>query len=60
MARKQERIIKWLSAAQAAEKVDEPGLGEIIRRLAREYDGTNPKYDGTNPIEQSGDPPKSK
>jgi 8-oxo-dGTP pyrophosphatase MutT (NUDIX family) len=50
---KQERIIKWLSAAQAAEKVDEPGLGAIIRRLAR-------KYDGRTPIEQSGDPPKSK
>jgi 8-oxo-dGTP pyrophosphatase MutT (NUDIX family) len=50
---KQERIIKWLSASQAAEKVDEPRLGAIIRRLAR-------KYDGRNPIEQSGDPPKSK
>src|SRR4029453_6714807 len=50
---KQERIIKWLSASQAAEKVDEPRLGEIIRRLAR-------KYDGRNPIEQSGDPIKSK
>jgi hypothetical protein len=50
---KQERIIKWLSASQAAEKVDEPRLGEIIRRLGR-------KYDGANPIEQSGDSPKSK
>jgi 8-oxo-dGTP pyrophosphatase MutT (NUDIX family) len=36
---KQERIVKWLSASQAAEKVDEPTLGEIIRRLARKYDG---------------------
>jgi 8-oxo-dGTP pyrophosphatase MutT (NUDIX family) len=36
---KQERIFKWLSASQAAEKVDEPTLGEIIRRLARKYDG---------------------
>ena len=50
---KQERIIKWLSASQAAEKVDEPRLGAIIRRLVR-------KYDGRSPIEQSGDPPKSK
>jgi 8-oxo-dGTP pyrophosphatase MutT (NUDIX family) len=50
---KQQRIVKWLSASQAAEKVNEPGLGDIIRRLAR-------KYDGANPIEQSGDPPKSK
>ena len=50
---KQERIIKWLSASQAAERVDEPGLGAIIRRLAR-------KYDGRIPIEQSGDPSKSK
>jgi 8-oxo-dGTP pyrophosphatase MutT (NUDIX family) len=32
---KQERIVKWLSASQAAEKVDEPTLGEIIRRLAQ-------------------------
>jgi 8-oxo-dGTP pyrophosphatase MutT (NUDIX family) len=36
---KQERIVKWLSASQAAEKVDESTLGEIIRRLARKYDG---------------------
>jgi 8-oxo-dGTP pyrophosphatase MutT (NUDIX family) len=36
---KQERVIKWLSASQAAEKVDEPMLGQIIRRLARKYDG---------------------
>jgi hypothetical protein len=34
---KQERIVKWLSASQAAEKVKEPMLGEIIRRLARRY-----------------------
>jgi 8-oxo-dGTP pyrophosphatase MutT (NUDIX family) len=50
---KQERIVKWLSASQAAEKVHEPRLGEMIRHLAR-------KYDGRNPIEQSGDPRKSK
>jgi 8-oxo-dGTP pyrophosphatase MutT (NUDIX family) len=50
---KQERTVKWLSASQAADKVDEPKLGAIIRRLAR-------KYDGRNPIEQSGDQPKSK
>jgi len=36
---KQQRIVKWLSASQAAEKVNEPRLGEIIRRLARKYDG---------------------
>jgi len=36
---KQERIVKWLSPSQAAEKVDEPRLGQIIRRLARKYDG---------------------
>jgi 8-oxo-dGTP pyrophosphatase MutT (NUDIX family) len=35
---KQERVVKWLSASQAAEKVKEPMLGEIIRRLARKYD----------------------
>ena len=34
---KQERVVKWLSASQAAEKVKEPMLGEIIRRLARRY-----------------------
>jgi hypothetical protein len=34
---KQERIVKWLSASQAAETVKEPMLGEIIRRLARRY-----------------------
>ena len=38
---KQERVIKWLSASQAAEKVDEPRLGQIIRRLARKYDGAD-------------------
>lgn len=36
---KDERLVKWLSASQAAEKVSEPELGEIIRRLARRYDG---------------------
>ena len=36
---KQERVIKWLSASQAAEKVGEPMLSEIIRRLARKYNG---------------------
>ena len=30
---------QWLSPSQAAEKVDEPMLGQIIRRLARKYDG---------------------
>src|SRR6516164_9036277 len=35
---KQERVVKWLSASQAAEKVSEPRLSEIIRRLARRYD----------------------
>src|SRR5256886_12871335 len=34
---KQERVVKWLSASQAAEKVTEPMLSEIIRRLARRY-----------------------
>jgi len=33
----QERRIKWLSASKAAEKVKEPMLGKIIRRLARGY-----------------------
>jgi len=33
---KEERKVKWLSAARAAEKVGEPRLGEIIRRLARQ------------------------
>jgi 8-oxo-dGTP pyrophosphatase MutT (NUDIX family) len=36
---KEERVIKWLSASEAAKKVDEPMLGQIIRRLARKYDG---------------------
>jgi 8-oxo-dGTP pyrophosphatase MutT (NUDIX family) len=35
---KRERVVKWLPASQAAEKVKEPMLGEIIRRLARRYD----------------------
>jgi 8-oxo-dGTP pyrophosphatase MutT (NUDIX family) len=34
---KQERVVKWLSASQAAEKVKEPMLSEIILRLARRY-----------------------
>jgi 8-oxo-dGTP pyrophosphatase MutT (NUDIX family) len=34
---KQERRIKWLSASEAAKKVKEPMLSEIIRRLARRY-----------------------
>jgi 8-oxo-dGTP pyrophosphatase MutT (NUDIX family) len=38
---KQERVVRWLSASQAAEKVDEPRLGQIIRRLARKYDGSD-------------------
>src|SRR6266403_5164582 len=33
---KQERVVKWLSASQAAEKVTEPMLSEIIRRLAED------------------------
>src|SRR5436189_1216791 len=32
---KQERKVKWVSASEAAEKVKEPMLSEIIRRLAR-------------------------
>ena len=35
---KQERVVKWLSAPQAAEKVKEPKLSTIILRLARRYD----------------------
>ena len=35
MAGKQERVIRWLSASQAAEKVDEPMSRRIIGRLAR-------------------------
>ena len=38
---KQERVIRWLSASQAAEKVEEPMLRRIIGRLARKYDGGN-------------------
>ncbi len=34
---KQERRVKWLSASKAAEKVKEPMLSEMIRRLARRY-----------------------
>ena len=34
---KQERKVKWLSGPKAAEKVKEPMLSEIIRRLARRY-----------------------
>jgi 8-oxo-dGTP pyrophosphatase MutT (NUDIX family) len=35
---KQDRKVKWLSASEAAEKVKEPMLSEIIRRLGRRYD----------------------
>src|SRR5215475_12748498 len=35
---KQQRVVKWLSASQAAEKVNEPKLSAIILRLARRYD----------------------
>ena len=35
---KQERVVKWLSAPRAAEKVKEPKLSAIILRLARRYD----------------------
>ena len=35
---KQQRVVKWLSASQAAEKVKEPKLRAIILRLARKYD----------------------
>jgi 8-oxo-dGTP pyrophosphatase MutT (NUDIX family) len=34
---KQERVVRWLSASQAAEKVKEPMLSDIILRLARRY-----------------------
>src|SRR5712692_6742109 len=34
---KQERRVKWLSASKAAEKVKEPMLSEMIRRLASRY-----------------------
>src|SRR5262245_44760944 len=33
-----ERVVKWLSASQAADKVKEPKLSAIILRLARKYD----------------------
>ena len=36
---KQERVIRWLSASQAAEKVEEPMLRRIIGRLARKICG---------------------
>jgi 8-oxo-dGTP pyrophosphatase MutT (NUDIX family) len=35
---KQDRKVKWLPASEAAEKVKEPMLSEIIRRLGRRYD----------------------
>ena len=34
---KQERKVKWLSAAKAAKKVNEPTLGDLIRQLARKH-----------------------
>ena len=34
---KQERRVKWLSASKAAEKVKNPVLSKIIRRVARKY-----------------------
>jgi 8-oxo-dGTP pyrophosphatase MutT (NUDIX family) len=34
---KQERRVKWLSAAKAAATVKQPRLSKIIRRLARRY-----------------------
>jgi len=34
---KEERRIKWLSASKAAEKVKDPVLSKIIRRVARKY-----------------------
>jgi 8-oxo-dGTP pyrophosphatase MutT (NUDIX family) len=33
---KQERKVKWLPAAKAAKKVEEPSLSELIRQLARD------------------------
>src|SRR6266568_6730724 len=41
---KEERVVKWLSAGQAAQRVNEPNLGEIIRRMARRYDGHKPGW----------------
>jgi 8-oxo-dGTP pyrophosphatase MutT (NUDIX family) len=35
---KQQRRVKWLSASKAAEKVKDPTLSAIIRRIARKYD----------------------
>src|SRR6266581_1670768 len=46
---KEERVVKWLSAAQAAERVNEPHLGEIIRRVARRYDGRQPAWAARTP-----------
>jgi 8-oxo-dGTP pyrophosphatase MutT (NUDIX family) len=34
---KKERRIKWLSASKAAERVKDPLLSKIIRRVARKY-----------------------
>ena len=34
---KNQRKVKWLPAAKAAEKVKEPMLSKLIRRLARRY-----------------------
>jgi len=34
---KQERKVRWLTAAEAAKKVREPMLSRIIRRLGRRY-----------------------
>src|SRR5262249_7635612 len=41
---KQERVVKWLSASQAAEKVKEPKLSAIILRLAGRYDSHQSSY----------------
>src|SRR4029077_12731466 len=35
---RRKREVKWVSASQAANKVNEPMLSAIIRRLARKYD----------------------
>jgi 8-oxo-dGTP pyrophosphatase MutT (NUDIX family) len=35
---KQQRRVKWLSASKAAEKVKDPTLSAIIKRIARKYD----------------------
>jgi len=35
---KQQRRVKWLSASKAAERVKDPTLSAIIRRIARKYD----------------------